>query len=220
MSNPRLIPVLRAGSQNRRDLALGTFSVKQIRWAVETGLGALLFYVTFHDPQASISPFWPMLKSADLTSRIYTAEQLDAVAEIINACEPHIQPLTLLKGISICGQYYPEPHLRPMRDIDFMIEASEVPAVETVLLKLGYRRRSKGSSKFYDQHHHRMPLFHPEKEVWVEIHRGVFPPKKQISDCEVYSSANSRAESRVSEFRGRTVKRLSNELQVVYTACH
>ena len=51
-----------------------------------------------------------------------SAEMTDAMKEIIDACEGYVPPLTLLKGISICDQYYPKPHLRLMRDIDFLVE--------------------------------------------------------------------------------------------------
>ena len=43
------------------------------------------------------------------------AEHIDAMQEIIDASRAYVPYLTLLKGISIAEQYYPEPHLRPMR---------------------------------------------------------------------------------------------------------
>ena len=217
---PQLISLLRAASESRRDLPLAAFDEAQIRWAVETGLGPLLFQTTKDDPEAAKSPLWPLLKGADLTVRTLTGDQLDAMSEIIDACEGRVPPLTLLKGISICDQHYPEPHLRLMRDMDFLVEDADLEAVEAILLKLGYRQQSEGPAEFYETHHHSMPFFHPQRGVWVEVHRGLFPPKSKLGDDKVFRLENLKTRCRHSEFYGRKVARLSNELQIVYIASH
>ena len=217
---PHLIPLLRAASQGRQNLMLGAFDEAQIPWAVETGLGPLLFQTTKADPKAARSPLWPLLQGADLTARMITAEQLDAMSEIIDACEGLVSPLTLLKGISICEQYYPEPHLRPMRDIDFLVGDADLPAVESILLKLGYRQQSKSSPELYKNHHHSMPFFHSQRGIWVEVHRGLFPSKSRFGADKVFSAENLKTQLRPSEFQGQKISRLSNELQIVYIASH
>ncbi len=217
---PRLISLLRAASQCREDLPLATFDEEQIRWAIETGLGPLLFRTTKAHPQASTSPLWPLLQGADLTARMLTSEQLDAMSEIIDACDGLVPTLTLLKGISICDQYYPEPHLRPMRDIDFLVEAATHPTVESLLFKLGYRQQSKSPPEVYERLHHSMPFFHPKRGIWVEVHRGLFPRKSKVGAEKVFSLDNLITQLRPSEFQGRKVSRLSDEFQVVYIASH
>lgn len=217
---PHLIPLLRAASQGRHNLMLGAFDEAQIHWAIETGLGPLLFRTTKAHPQASTSPLWPLLQGADLTARMLTSEQLDAMDEIIDACEGRVPTLTLLKGISICEQYYPEPHLRPMRDIDFLVEAAAHPTVESLLFKLGYRQQSKSSPEVYERHHHSMPFFHPKRSIWVEVHRGLFPRKSKVGAEKVFSLDNLITQLRPSKFQGRKVNRLSDELQLVYIASH
>jgi len=49
----QLIPLLQAASQGREDLKLAAFHKAQIRWAVETGLGPLLFQTTKADPEVT-----------------------------------------------------------------------------------------------------------------------------------------------------------------------
>ncbi|MGH7773743.1 MAG: nucleotidyltransferase family protein [Candidatus Binatia bacterium] len=215
-----MIPLLRAAYESRRDLPLAAFDEGQIRWAVETGLGPLLFQTTKGHLQSSASPLWPLLQGADLTARILTGDQLDAMSEIIDACEGRVHPLTLLKGISICDQHYPEPHLRPMRDMDFLVEDADLEAVEAILLKLGYRQQSEGPAEFYETHHHSMPLFHPQRGVWVEVHRGLFGSKSRVGADKVFSRENLKNQLRPSEFQGRKVARFSDELQIVYIASH
>jgi hypothetical protein len=212
--------LLQAASQNRADLTLASFRAEQIRWAVETGLGPLLRRSTASDPEVKTSPFWPLVQAADLTARVIAGEHLGAMEEIIRACQGHAPTLTLLKGISICEQHYPESHLRLMGDIDLLVDQAAIPAVETLLLQLGYCHASEYPPEFYESHHHITPMFHPRTRVWVEIHRGLFPAASPVGSDRVFGLENLRAELRPSEFRGRPVNRLSDELQVVYLASH
>ena len=166
------------------------------------------------------SSLWPLLEGADLTARLINAEQLDAMEEIIRACGELVQPPTLLKGISIGEQYYPEPHLRPMKDIDFLVDQDALPIVESALLRIGYRQRSEMPPEFYEAHHHTTPFYHSQTQVWVEVHHGLFPGWSLVGSDKVFSIDTIRAERRPAEFRGRLVNRLSNELQIVYLASH
>jgi hypothetical protein len=148
------------------------------------------------------------------------AQQMDAMEGILVACGGQIQPPTLLKGISVRGQFYPEPHLRPMRDIDFLVTQDAVPIVESALHQMGYRRRSKNPAEYYETHHHTTPFFHPQTQVWVEVHRGLFPISGLVGSDRVFSADSVSAERRSGEFRGRSVYRLSDEFQIVYLASH
>jgi hypothetical protein len=163
---------------------------------------------------------WPLLKGADLAAQVLAMEHIDAMTEIIDACDGQLGQLTLLKGISICNQYYATPHLRAMRDIDFLIDANDSAAVNSLLTKLGYCQRFKQFSGFYERHHHDMPWYHPQKGIWIELHRGLFPPDNKLGKLPVFSARNIRAELKPSYFDGGQVTRLSAELQIIYTACH
>src|SRR5262249_57565680 len=146
--------------------------------------------------------------------------RLDVAAEIIRACEGLTPTLTLLKGISIGEQFSPEPYLRPMGDIDILSESSAAPLVEARLLELGYRPTTEYPRAFYETHHHLRPLVHGRTRIWVEIHRGLFPPGSALGSERVFSVANVRAELRPSTFRNHSVYRLSDEFQLVYIPSH
>ena len=190
-----------------------------MRWAIENGLGSLLRKATAQDPAARTSPLWPLVLGADLTARVLSADRIDAMAEIIDACQ-QLPTLTLLKGISLCQEYYPETHLRPMRDVDFLVDSLAVPAVEALLVKLGYQQQFKNPPEFYEKHHHTAPFLHRGRGVWVEVHRGLFPPTSRCSADWVFMQDNLEAQLRAAEFRGRAVNRLSPELELVYLASH
>jgi len=216
---PQLITLLEAASKGRNNLRLTDFSEVAIDWAVDTGLGPLLYQATKAHPEAFSAQAWTLLKSADLTAKITTPELHDAMAEITDACRGCVDALTLLKGISIC-HLYPQPHLRPMRDLDVLVAVDDLPILESLLLKLGYIQKSENPPEFYERHHHSMPFFHPEKRVWVEVHRQIFPSATAVASDWVFSPQNVATQLRPLKFQARRVNCLSDELCLVYIASH
>jgi hypothetical protein len=217
---PQLPPLLQAASQRRKDLELAAFAEAQVRWALETGLGPLLFQATEGDPRASLSPLWPLLRGADLTAQVLTAEHFDAMSEILDACKGHIHRVVLLKGISISEQYYPAPHLRPMRDIDFLVAEADLPTMESLLLELGYSQPLKRPLQAGSRPHHSSPFFHQRRGIWIEVHWRLFSSLSVFETDKVFRLDHVTTQLRPSLFQGRQVMRLSDELQLVYIAAH
>lgn len=219
-SYPKLLPLLQAAAQERKDLNLATLDASHVRWTLETGLGPLLFYVTREDPQAFTSPLWPLLRGADLTAQVLITEHIGAMAEIIDACQGRIQTITPLKGISLAEQYYPLPHLRLMRDIDFLIADTDLPAVEGVLSALGYSQPFRQSGGNGVTHHHGSPFVHQKKGIWVEVHWRLFSSLTPFGADKLFQREHLVAQLQPSTFQGRNVTRLSDEMQLVYIASH
>jgi hypothetical protein len=217
--HPQVILLLEAISSNREDLALDEFDAITVAWTIRNGLGPLLYRAVRRNSQSLANSHWSSLKAADLTARIVIGEHFQALQEIGDACRSSLPPLTLLKGISISEQCYPEPHLRLMRDIDFLAAKESLPAVTTALHQLGYRQLSNGGVR-YDKHHHLEPFFHQDKQVWVEVHHGLFSAQRRAGSAKVFGRENLAAQSRPSRFQGMEVRRLSLELQLVYLASH
>lgn len=217
---PELISLLEAISSGRGDLSLSGFSPRSVAWAIQSGLGPLFYRAAKDNGDNSSSGDWSDLKAADLTARVVMAEHSEAMAEIINTCRGKVPPLTLLKGISIAEEFYPEPHLRLMRDVDFLVQKQSLPKVEAILEQLGYRQQSDSSALQYDNHHHAAPFFHQEKNVWVEVHHALFAPRRRASGAKVFQTETVLAQSRPSQFQGIEIRRLSSELQLVYIAAH
>ena len=215
-----LMDVIRAGARPGTGVALRTLDEDTVHWAVETGLGPLTYRATANDPDATASPFWPFLKGADLTARVLSTLQMDAMAEIIDVCRGKVAPLVLLKGISMCERHYAEPHLRPMRDLDFLVEEDAVATVESILARLGYVQRSEKPPAFYETHHHTAPFVHPETGIWVDVHRALVAPRSAFGSDTIFTAASVRTELASAQFMGRPVRRLRDELQLVHIACH
>jgi hypothetical protein len=213
-----LVTLLQAVVNGRRDLTLAVFPESSVRWAIATGLGPLLARATADDARAGDSSLWPVLRSSALTARIHSGDQTDAAAEILDATSGRAPPLALLKGIAACERDYPEPHLRAMRDLDFLVEREHVAEVESALRSLGYRQ--DGSAETYEPHHHTAPFVHPLTGVWVEVHHGLFPPATRLgADC-LFQPSSVQAELRPASFHGRPARTLSDEMHLAHVAAH
>jgi putative nucleotidyltransferase-like protein/coenzyme PQQ synthesis protein D (PqqD) len=217
---PGLITVLRAACLDESDVSMAVLPDGVVRWAVETGLGPLVGRAVAHDPEAAAAPLWPLVQGASLTARFLTAQLVTGMTDIVDAGRGAMPPPVLLKGISMCDQHYPEPHLRPMRDIDFLVEEDALPAAEAVLRRLGYRQSSARPAAFYQGHHHSSPFVHPATGVWVDVHRALFPAARPVGSNGALGPEHLERQLRWSEFQGRPVRRLSHELQIVHLACH
>lgn len=214
-----LIDVLKAaGGADDGPAALQDLDERRVRWAVVTGLGPLLRAVVPEGSRLTRSPAWPLVLGADLTARLEAADRLEAVVEILDAAEGRLRPPALLKGISLCAQEYPQPHLRPMRDLDLLVERDAVPEVESILSRLGYERQ--GAAEAYRSHHHTAPFVHPRSQVWVEVHHRLFPSRSALGSEALFGEEAVRDELRDSTLRGRPVRRLTPEMQVVYLSAH
>jgi hypothetical protein len=65
-----------------------------------------------------------------------------------------------------------------------------------------------------------VPLFHPERRVWVEVHTGLFPDASRLRRNGLFGPSNLAAHSIASTYHGRPVFRLTDELQLVYVASY
>lgn len=216
----KLLPLLQAIAKGRADFPLSGFDDAQMAWIVQSGLGPACFHAAKKNPKNFASRHWPTLTAADLTARCVAAEHGEAIGEIIDAARVCIPQLILLKGISVADEVYPQFHWRPMRDIDVLVPAESLARMERLLRELGYRQTSDVPQRVYDAHHHTMPFFHAEKQVWIEVHHHLISPRNRACQDRLFTLAHVFAEVRKSRFQGRSVHRLSPELQVAHIAVH
>jgi hypothetical protein len=160
------------------------------------------------------------LHGTDLAARVLAAERADALVAVVDACGEAVGPFVLLKGMALAHHHYPSPHLRPMRDLDVLVDRAAVPAVESALRVLGYRPDSKNPPEYYATHHHGMPFLHPRTGIRVEVHHALFPPANPIASEAVFGRRHVEVELRSFELHGRRVWRFSDELQLLHTAAH
>ncbi|HHJ17653.1 MAG TPA: hypothetical protein ENJ80_13235 [Gammaproteobacteria bacterium] len=193
-----------------------TLSPDAVAWAIHTGLGPLCDLATTR----LTGELKDQLHASALGAHFTSADQQTALLEILAHCQDLGRPVTLLKGMSISHQYYPEPQLRVMRDIDILVDENDLTTIENRLQSLGYRQESPLPPEYYREHHHSMPFFHPQKGIWMEIHTQLFRHDNARARIAAFSSATIRQEMCVSRFGDFDVLRLTPELQLAYIASH
>ncbi|MEN8190452.1 MAG: nucleotidyltransferase family protein [Thermodesulfobacteriota bacterium] len=87
--------------------------------------------------------------------------------------ENGLTPL-ILKGAALAYTLYPDPALRPMRDMDILLHPDEVDRGQELLRQFGFQQ---ASSPIPPDHFHLPPLLTEKDDVkiCIELHRGLYP---------------------------------------------
>ncbi len=195
-------------------------------WALHSGMVPLLC-ASFAPTQGSdglsadaISQ-WPGLEAASLQAKLRTHQLRATLSEVLGAVLPELgSPLVLLKGAATSLEYYPAPHLRPMRDLDLLLQREDMEAFEATLTSLGYRPDSHNPAEYYVDHHHGMPFLDTGRNVSVEPHTDLFPSRDVLSRSRAFSPTTWQQELRETTFDSHRVSCFSPEYQLLHTACH
>ena len=158
------------------------------------------------------------IRAADLTARVLTAAKYQALESALAAlarvgCRP-----VLLKGVATALQYYPAPHLRTMGDIDLLVTADERSAAKTELRSVGFTQRSHQPVSAFVQRHHSMPFWHPERDVWIDVHTRAYPLQYPLARDPRFAPealASQWSDIAVGDQMARV---MNDELQLVYTS--
>lgn len=83
-------------------------------------------------------------------------------------------PSLVLKGAALCQILYPNPGLRPMRDIDLLLAKEDIQQAHAFLQKKGFRASTAAIPK---DHFHLPPLYQNVDglQICVELHHDLFP---------------------------------------------
>lgn len=216
-----LIPDLFRAAVGRPPTDSGSaYRDEEVAWCLKAGLGPVL------DAKKDILSFplverWgERVKAAALTGRVLAQQQVESTQEILQCVGALARPPVLLKGISTATQYYPWHYWRAKGDVDLLVRVEDVSAMEAVLQSLGYHQESPYPPEFYQKLHHGMPFVHPRTGVWVEIHRGLFPPGSVVARDGAFSPARWEAALQPGQFGNEPILRFGAEFQLAYTACH
>lgn len=105
--------------------------------------------------------------------------RLSLLHEILETFDRYQLRPILIKGAALWYTLYPDPALRPMRDIDLLFDKSEVDRAQSLLRENGFFQSNIPIPK---DHHHLPPLHRTMDgiEICVELHRDLYP------DCQPY----------------------------------
>lgn len=118
----------------------------------------------------------------------------------------------LLKGYGLAARFYPEPHLRPLTDVDVLVGRDELAAAERALLSLGLRRVQDNIENREIYHHH---VSFSGPAGLVEVH---FRATSGFGTEPSHVALEPRLYDDVLE--GRPVRFLQPEDELVYLALH
>jgi hypothetical protein len=197
--------------------AIANAGPSQLQWALEAGLGPLMYRLV-RASQGHISPSLEnVLLSAELTARVRHGARVESALDVLDICTTVGAPAILLKGISISEQCYPRPHERAMTDVDLLVPEDAGPAVESEAVRRGYEH---GPPIMGPNPHHGEPLVHPTLRTKLEIHTALFQSDSRLRMGKLFDPDSVRLQAVPFAFHGRPVLRLSKELQLAYIASY
>lgn len=191
---------------------------ESIKCLYRTGLSPLID--AYADTENNSKALVENIRAMKLSTRFWFQTQLDATKKIVEQLNKSGIVPTLLKGMSVSTDVYPQPYYRGMRDIDILVDADKIDVAEESLPTLGYVQKSRHTEDFYQSMHHTMPWQHSRDGIWLEIHKKLFPEISPCYDSPVFQPAVIQSELFVDDFYGAKISRLSKEFQIVYIAAH
>ena len=128
-------------------------------------------------------------------------------------------PFLVLKGAALSGWIYHRPDLRPMTDVDILIHASDVAAVDQVLRDSGCRSgRDLVSENFFPRYYHEREYAIPGPPICrLELHAHLLRPLRYISTVPPEAMWDQPA---VIELNGVEVSCPSAENMLIHLAAH
>jgi hypothetical protein len=190
-----------------------------VRWLVDAGIGPLAAKA-LGQARASLSPdLQELLLAVDLSSRFDSSARADALKTILDhAGDDH--GIGLLKGILFAFDFYPEPHWRPMGDIDLLAAPDKTAGLTELLHDLGYVNAAREDAEYFETHHHLMPFHLPGTNIWIEVHTGLFPERSGLAGPGPFDPARVHEHTRQIDFFGHPVSALTCEMQFFHTSAH
>ena len=89
----------------------------------------------------------------------------------------------LLKGAALAYSVYGDIRMRPMSDVDILVDPRDAETARRVMLEVGWREISGGvPDRVYEHHHHAPPLRDAHvPDVHLEIHTALFPKRQPFA---------------------------------------
>jgi len=100
-------------------------------------------------------------------------------AKVLKSLADHRLPVMALKGLSLAKMIYGDTALRPMSDIDLLLNEKDLVGAGRILLALGYRQYFPDWERLTKIYHH-LPPFKKDNGTMIELHWNIVPPDTPI----------------------------------------
>jgi len=128
-----------------------------------------------------------------------------------------IEPLLLKGAIALLPDQYPQAGARMMSDLDLALYNAEAEQGEAVLRAAGYRDADNVKPAGFRCHHHLAPLFHPNGDAYVELHRSILTSR---APAAVLSLAQVRAAAQPITWMGKRLWVPAPAHRLLHNALH
>ena len=109
------------------------------------------------------------LSDLHLHNHLKNTAVFEQLADVLSQLHRLGIPVMPLKGAQLARQVYEDPALRPMQDLDLLVKASDLPAVQEALNGAGYRATKTGRNIDYSRHHH-VQAVSKRGAIPIEVH--------------------------------------------------
>jgi hypothetical protein len=159
----------------------------------------------------------------DPQEKLFAMQKVKELLDITDAFTVAGIDFIPLKGPLLSYRIYKDPTFRNFRDLDILVERQAFDDALLALKRLGYQIEdvnwpdNNWLKKQWFKYFHHVSLYHPEKEIVVELHwrlLGNHSVDMKFLDTLVYSNS-----TRIS-FMGRSFRVLSNEMELLYLMIH
>ncbi|MCB9077508.1 MAG: nucleotidyltransferase family protein [Anaerolineaceae bacterium] len=158
-------------SQNYLNLLEGINTSAQLE---EHGLGPL-FYTSIKTGEISIAPdLKRSLQALYLRHRHANTVRGRVLANILSHFQAAGIHVLVVKGAALAHIIYPEPGLRPMRDIDLLVKQADARRAQQLLAELGFDAPLPENDALPDKHLLAATLKTEGLSISVEIHHNLF----------------------------------------------
>ncbi|RTZ99167.1 MAG: hypothetical protein DSY90_01965 [Deltaproteobacteria bacterium] len=142
---------------------------------------------------------------------------VDSLREILSLARSEGLACLVLKGAALCHTLYPEIGLRPMRDIDLLLDAKDARHLHRLLQKEGF---AASTQPIPPDHFHLPALYQTVGglRVCVELHQGLYSPIPPYNQSPPFSVLYRDPIS--FDVNGITAHTLNNEAMLIHLFQH
>ena len=122
------------------------------------------------------------LQALYLRHRHANGVRIQVLVDILQAFQAAAMQVRVLKGAALAPLIYPEPALRPMRDLDLLVRSADLSRAQTILSELGFNiPRPFSAGRPVEKHLEAAARQVDGLQVSVELHHNLFSTFERVS---------------------------------------
>lgn len=150
-----------------------------VEWALRFKVGGLLHRVLKSHGGLIPPNSRNKLRDAYRNTATTNTSLFSEASKVLKSLADNRLPVIALKGLSLAHRIYGDIALRPMSDIDLLLNEKDLVGAGRILLALGYRQYFPDWERLTKIYHH-LPPFKNNNGTMIELHWNIVPPDTPI----------------------------------------